>query len=68
MLTCAKLGATVNDKQSNPSDTRRFSSKQTKKDYSFDYVSRRDRHAAAANFAQLLNHPLHLCDLSSLWM
>ena len=28
----------------------------------------RDRHAAAANFAQLLNHRLHLCDLSSLWI
>ena len=76
MLTCAKLGATVNDEQSNPSDARRFSSKQTKKDYSFDFMyhaaprslRRSDRHAAAANFAQLLNHRLHLCDLSSLWI
>ena len=76
MLTCEKLGATVNDEQSNPSDARRFSSKQTKKDYPFDFMyhaaprslRRSDRHAAAANFAQLLNHRLHLCDLSSLWI
>ena len=84
MLTCAKLGATVNEKQSIPSDARRLGSKQTKISLLNKCIAqcrnrhtaaivtpprsshRRDRHTAAANFAQLLYHPLHLCDRSML--
>ena len=82
MLSCAKLGATVNDKQSSPSDATRLGSKQTKllnnciapcrNRHTAAIVSpprsshRRYCHATAANLAQLLNHPLHLCNPSIL--